>query len=328
MRADAHYVDQLDAPRGMTVQMIAVGEIDGVDDNASPILSLVDSIRRHGVLEPLLVQARDRRYRLLAGKRRLAAAISAGLHQVPCIPHRVSDDEARMLAAAASLSVPSGSEVKTSSLVGIDGDLANSLSAVVSCTALLSDATPRLTRTMSVGLIQAELRRAICILHATRVLRHGVPVEQQAVSPREVVRRVSEALTADSRLSGVGVDASINLADGAMVRADEELLVQGLIGVGLMLSADVANINGARLTLSAASEPGDRLVISITQNSVVVPQAWPFLPSHAGVDGPAGPTPILARRQVAEAYGGQLSAARLPLGSRVLVELPLHRQRW
>src|SRR5262252_9883178 len=82
MRADAHYVDQLDAPRAMTVQMIAVADIDGADENASPILSLVDSIRRHGVLEPLLVQTRDRRYRLLAGKRRLAAAISAGLHQV------------------------------------------------------------------------------------------------------------------------------------------------------------------------------------------------------------------------------------------------------
>lgn len=47
--------------------------------------TLSDSIRRHGVLQPLLVRAYGEKYELIAGERRLRAAIAAGLDTVPCI---------------------------------------------------------------------------------------------------------------------------------------------------------------------------------------------------------------------------------------------------
>lgn len=45
---------------------------------------LVDSIRQHGVLQPLLVRAVGEGYQLIAGERRLIAAKKAGLELVPC----------------------------------------------------------------------------------------------------------------------------------------------------------------------------------------------------------------------------------------------------
>ena len=47
--------------------------------------SLSDSIRHSGVLTPLIVVETDGRYRLVAGERRLRAALMAGLKTVPCV---------------------------------------------------------------------------------------------------------------------------------------------------------------------------------------------------------------------------------------------------
>ncbi len=49
------------------------------------LASLCESIRQSGVLQPLLVVQNGERYRLVAGERRLRAALMAGLQTVPCI---------------------------------------------------------------------------------------------------------------------------------------------------------------------------------------------------------------------------------------------------
>lgn len=45
---------------------------------------LVESIRQHGVLQPLLVRSLGSHYQLIAGERRLLASKQAGLEMVPC----------------------------------------------------------------------------------------------------------------------------------------------------------------------------------------------------------------------------------------------------
>jgi hypothetical protein len=98
MRADAHYVEQLDgAMPAVTVQFIAVHAIDVSDASNDAMPSLVESIKRHGVLEPLIVQRNNGTYRTIAGQKRLAAARAAGLRDVPCLVHHVSDERAEML---------------------------------------------------------------------------------------------------------------------------------------------------------------------------------------------------------------------------------------
>jgi ParB family chromosome partitioning protein len=59
---------------------------------------LVESIRQHGVLQPLLVRPCGTQYQLIAGERRLMAAKKAGLETVPC---RVLELEDRAMCEAA-----------------------------------------------------------------------------------------------------------------------------------------------------------------------------------------------------------------------------------
>ena len=54
---------------------------------------LVDSIRQHGIIQPLIVRQIDGRYELIAGERRWRAAQELGLREVPVIVRRVSDLE-------------------------------------------------------------------------------------------------------------------------------------------------------------------------------------------------------------------------------------------
>src|SRR5881296_2208806 len=49
------------------------------------LAALADSIRRHGLLQPLVVRRVAGRYELIAGERRLRAAVRAGLERVPVI---------------------------------------------------------------------------------------------------------------------------------------------------------------------------------------------------------------------------------------------------
>ena len=53
--------------------------------NQKELEALADSIGEHGILQPLVVQAVDGRYQLIAGERRLRAAESIGLETVPAI---------------------------------------------------------------------------------------------------------------------------------------------------------------------------------------------------------------------------------------------------
>jgi ParB family transcriptional regulator, chromosome partitioning protein len=59
---------------------------------------LAASIKENGVIQPLIVRNTDNGYELIAGERRLRAAIKAGLEQVPVVIKDVSDSETLQLA--------------------------------------------------------------------------------------------------------------------------------------------------------------------------------------------------------------------------------------
>ncbi|MCR5216942.1 MAG: ParB/RepB/Spo0J family partition protein [Lachnospiraceae bacterium] len=54
---------------------------------------LADSIRQHGIIEPILVQKRDDHYEIVAGERRWRAAMKADLREVPVIIKDYSEQE-------------------------------------------------------------------------------------------------------------------------------------------------------------------------------------------------------------------------------------------
>jgi len=62
------------------------------------VQELVASIKRHGILQPLVVMKQGDRYELIAGERRLRAARLAGLAAVPVIQRSANDQERLELA--------------------------------------------------------------------------------------------------------------------------------------------------------------------------------------------------------------------------------------
>jgi ParB family chromosome partitioning protein len=75
--------------------------IDSVDANPlqprsifqqERLQELAESIKANGIIQPLVVRARDGRYELVAGERRLRAARLAGIEQVPIVVQDITDD--------------------------------------------------------------------------------------------------------------------------------------------------------------------------------------------------------------------------------------------
>ena len=64
---------------------------------------LAASIRRHGVVQPLVVRRRPDGWELVAGERRLRAARLAGMETVPCIEAEVDERESALLALVENL---------------------------------------------------------------------------------------------------------------------------------------------------------------------------------------------------------------------------------
>ena len=64
---------------------------------------LAESIRQHGILQPLSVRRIGTSYELIAGERRLRAAQIAGLTDIPCIVMNVDDKESGMVAMVENL---------------------------------------------------------------------------------------------------------------------------------------------------------------------------------------------------------------------------------
>ena len=64
---------------------------------------LSESIRQHGILQPLSVRRRGNTYELIAGERRLRAAQLAGVTDIPCIIMSMDDRESGMAAMVENL---------------------------------------------------------------------------------------------------------------------------------------------------------------------------------------------------------------------------------
>ena len=70
---------------------------------AEALKELSDSIRQHGILQPLSVRRVEGGYELIAGERRLRAAQMAGLTELPCIVMQMDDRESGMAAMIENL---------------------------------------------------------------------------------------------------------------------------------------------------------------------------------------------------------------------------------
>lgn len=69
----------------------------------APLDELAESIRQHGILQPLSVRRVGTGYQLIAGERRLRAGIQAGLTEIPCIVMKMTEQESALTALVENL---------------------------------------------------------------------------------------------------------------------------------------------------------------------------------------------------------------------------------
>ncbi|TVQ20707.1 MAG: ParB/RepB/Spo0J family partition protein [Leptolyngbya sp. DLM2.Bin15] len=90
--------------------VIALGQLLTSEDqprkhfNPQKMQELTESVKTHGILEPLIVRPiDDNLYELVAGERRYRAAQAAGLHEVPVVVRALTREEALQLALVENL---------------------------------------------------------------------------------------------------------------------------------------------------------------------------------------------------------------------------------
>jgi ParB-like chromosome segregation protein Spo0J len=329
MRADAHYVEQLDSTASNpAVRLIDARTIEVRGDEPKPAASFIESIKRHGVLQPILVQSRGGRYRLIAGRKRLAAAMSAGLREVPCLVQRVDEEQAGLMAEATNLpaqdahaaaprmALPSGG--------GATEQLAQSLLALASSANLLSGGSP-LTVAVAADLVRAEAARALQLLLASRVLRDEVPVSRLKVPVRTILDRAMQLTLAERRLRASDVRLSADGVRDAAVRGDEELLASALAGL-VMATVGLVGEKGGPTSLSAFVKDG-RVTLAVAQESLSVPESWVEQTFESAWPIATTATGSLAlmqsARRIAELHGGSATATSIESGTSFNLTLPL-----
>jgi hypothetical protein len=324
MRADAHYVEQLDS--GLLNSPIRFLEVQGLesprpDDEDAPSPAFVESIRKHGVLQPLLVRSRGGRHLVIAGRKRLAAAAAAGLSRVPCLIERVDDDQAPILAAATntpSTDKPVAQRVAAPAPVAAPdltfAAFADCLTAVASSANLLSPGAT-LTQAVAVDLVRAEAARALHLLVAARVLKGDVSVARREVPARTIVDRAIEQTAAERRLRGLTLDAPSRRV-GDTVSGDEDLLVASFSALILAPAVLFEASRSRVIVLQVNSRADGTVVLSAVHDGAELPHywrsklaesEWPDMAMASSSVASAALVLLRAARRVAELHGGHLT---------------------
>ena len=325
-RHDRHYVEQLTAAAdAQPVRLVPLSRIDSADLPAEHAAAdLVDSIVELGIVQPLLVRPHDGRFRLIAGRRRLAAARLAGLTEVPCLVHTVSETRASQLATAENLRGSPGAS--PSSLLAPPADVQASLDAhtaavieelqdvvvsLQSCLPLLARGTSSRER-VAVKLLTAETERAAWIVRARRYLGGTLPLAHGLVNGAALLDQVRRQAGVGMALRGGSLQFE-GAPDGVVWHGDRGLLTTVAVGVVQALFALGELVQDSRVTMRLSRESA-QIALVITQPAAVLSEAARACFFDAGwTDRPGGAAAELAIRLARHA--ANLHRARLDVSS-------------
>ncbi len=328
---NAHYVDQLETPPRPALKVLAVSTIETETLRDAPE-SLIASIRTHGLLEPLLVQQslRGRHYRLIAGRRRLSAARAAGLREVPCVVHSVSDAEAAALTDAARSSgertdSPAPQPVPPAlTLYPAHREIESALATIESCTPLLTQPSPA-ARRAALQVIAAECHRSQRLLKAIKVLTGSVAMHRALLKPLELLQRLSDAFRDEQRL--LGIEPAIHVHSEPMLAfyGDDDQLLTAMASAMAALSA-AAGTRGRDVAFTAIGNPaGGTVSVELTDHSMVLSESFVRTAFTTPWPVPDGDTVLFllqAARRIATAHNGSLTLFSDATRTTIRLQLP------
>lgn len=196
---------------------------------AEALQELVNSIREHGIIQPLIVRQVNGRYELIAGERRLRAAQELGLTKVPVIVRSASDLEVLELSLIENLQRADLSPIEEAQgyarLAGefslrqedIAVKVGRSRAAVANAMRLL-DLHPQIQTWVTQNLISVGHAKVLLglkapedqLLTAETILRRSATVRQ---TERLVARQLGGTRARRKRLSQNGANHSAAVAD-------------------------------------------------------------------------------------------------------------------
>lgn len=270
MRADAHYVEQLGSPAQPVIRLIPLGQIDGRDlPSADDVLKLTQSIVAHGVLHPLLVRRQAGRYTLIAGRKRLAAAMAAKLHAVPCLLHDAEGAAAAALSEADNLCVdaeapragdPDG--VFRSQLDVLASDLETIQTSISLLTVSRQGGLPQ---KVGADLIGSQTSRAAWLVSTMR----GTFEDSRLVPLGAIVQRVADSFAAHSTLIGLQLECSV-AASAAVWRLPEDSTATAIAGSLFAALVTLEDVAKPRVELHADCPQPGALNVDVIQRAARV----------------------------------------------------------
>jgi hypothetical protein len=321
MRADSHYVDQLDRPAGPVVRQIATRHIDaGELPSAATLSSLGQSIASHGLLQPLLVRRAGTRYQLISGRRRLAAALAGGLTEVPCIIHEVSESGAQAIAESerASASPDEPLEAKADATDAVFPALAQDLARIGSLTDVLELANHPYQHRAAADFLKAETWRAAWLVNAAAIVSNAQAAGRTLTVPR-ALDRVRSGFEPEMRLAKLELDVS-SVPECNDVACDERFstIVSGLVFANLSW---MQGCDSPRIEIRVDSPSAQTLRMQMVQRVAPAPSA-----AHDTAPGGSLTETIAlaSARAFAASLGGDVEIG--PVGQRgALIQMSFNR---
>ena len=170
---------------------------------------LAESIRRHGILQPLSVRRVGNTYELIAGERRLRAARMAGLTEIPCIVMSLDAQESSVAAMVENL--------QRQDLDFIEE--AQGIARLMEVCQLSQEQAARM-----LGKSQSAVANKL------RLLRHSVPV-LNALRQQELTERHARALLKlpreEDKLAAIAVISRLGMSVARTEQYIEQLLKEG-----------------------------------------------------------------------------------------------------
>ncbi len=167
---------------------------------------LAESIRQHGILQPLSVRRVGTGYELIAGERRLRAAGLAGLTEIPCIIMNMDDRETAMAAMVENLQRQ-------------DLDFAEEAAGIARLMEQFHMSQEQAARLLG--------KSQSAVANKLRLLRHSEPVVR-ALREAQLSERHARALlklpTEPEKLAAIGVIARLGMSVARTEKYIEDLL--------------------------------------------------------------------------------------------------------
>lgn len=332
MRADRHYVDQLAAPAaGQPVRMLPIGqvEVDAPRSHAD-LRPLIESVRVHGIVQPLLVRRRESRFVVVAGRKRLLAAQMLRLQSVPCMVHELNDSEAAALAAADNLSVgqPVRAETGAPDFAAVRRLIATHVATIRSCadigSVVIRDAG--LLNRSAHDLLEAHAWRAAQLLAAADVLSASTASSVGHASQADralatIVDEVIDGFAPEARLGGIVLRSDIREALSSS-GLNQRQIVTALIGALMATLPLVEHAVRPSLAIKASGTGSAGVLFEVIQTDAPVDPRLvkQFFLDDISIDRPGGYAAMLGAlvvKAVAAQHSGDATFEALDHGSRL-----------